>query len=81
MARKHRFRFGFHDVFAGRLLYCRVGVGSRQFICCGRPKSALGSELFVSSCRLSWSRADMKKPAIGFPRRGPVILSMMNLCR
>jgi hypothetical protein len=27
MARKHRFRFGFHDVFAGRLRVAQVSVG------------------------------------------------------
>jgi hypothetical protein len=43
MARKHRFRFGFHGVFAGRLL---VSQGRRwpyrQFGCCGCRFGALG---------------------------------------
>jgi hypothetical protein len=66
MARKHRFRFGFPDVFVGRLLWCRVGVGDLPIHLLRSPEGALGSELFVSSCR----DRDMRKPAIGFPDAG-----------
>jgi hypothetical protein len=78
MARRRSFRFGFPDVFAGRLLDCRVGVGVSpiRFAAVAR-NGALGSVLFGVAMSRDIAQ---EKARDQFPGAGS-ILAMLNIWR
>ena len=76
MGRKHRFRFGFPDVFAGRLFFVQ---GRRWLIansvCCAPPDGVARKTGAATRAAVRF-----KKPATGFSGAGSIV-AMMNICR